>query len=60
MQVSELYMRQSDMVIVGGVDTLNDILMYMCFSKTPALSPSAYWKMPPAAIFSTSTKAGSA
>ena len=28
------------MVIVGGVDTLNDILMYMCFSKTPALSPT--------------------
>ncbi|MFN8470356.1 MAG: beta-ketoacyl synthase N-terminal-like domain-containing protein, partial [Caldilineaceae bacterium] len=40
MGLSELHMRQSDMVIVGGVDTLNDILMYMCFSKTPALSPS--------------------
>jgi len=38
MGLSELYLRQSDMVIVGGVDTLNDILMYMCFSKTPALS----------------------
>jgi acyl transferase domain-containing protein len=40
MGLSELYLRQSDMVIVGGVDTLNDILMYMCFSKTPALSAS--------------------
>ena len=40
MGLSELYLRQSEMVIVGGVDTLNDILMYMCFSKTPALSPS--------------------
>ena len=24
----------------GGLDTFNDIFMYMCFSKTPALSPS--------------------
>ncbi len=38
MGLSELYLKQSDMVIIGGVDTLNDILMYMCFSKTPALS----------------------
>ena len=29
---------QSDLVITGGVDTMNDIFMYMCFSKTPALS----------------------
>ena len=27
-------------MITGGVDTLNDILMYMCFTKTPALSPT--------------------
>ena len=40
MGLSELHLGQSDMVIVGGVDTLNDILMYMCFSKTPALSAS--------------------
>ena len=40
MGMNELYLGQSDMVITGGVDTLNDILMYMCFSKTPALSPS--------------------
>ena len=40
MAVSELQLGHSDMVITGGVDTLNDIFMYMCFSKTPALSPS--------------------
>ena len=34
----ELNSGDSDMVLAGGVDTLNDILMYMCFSKTPALS----------------------
>jgi acyl transferase domain-containing protein len=28
------------MCIAGGLDTFNDIFMYMCFSKTPALSPS--------------------
>ena len=38
--VNELALGQADMVITGGVDTLNDITMYMCFSKTPALSPS--------------------
>ncbi|MEQ9323322.1 MAG: beta-ketoacyl synthase N-terminal-like domain-containing protein, partial [Polyangiaceae bacterium] len=38
MAVSELYLGDSDLVITGGVDTLNDIFMYMCFSKTPALS----------------------
>ena len=27
-------------VVTGGVDTFNDIFMYMCFSKTPALSPT--------------------
>uniref|UniRef100_UPI00117AE33B type I polyketide synthase n=1 Tax=Henriciella aquimarina TaxID=545261 RepID=UPI00117AE33B len=36
----ELNSGDSDMVLAGGVDTLNDILMYMCFSKTPALSMS--------------------
>ena len=40
MAVSELYLGDADLVISGGVDTLNDIFMYMCFSKTPALSPS--------------------
>ncbi|CAN7252414.1 SDR family oxidoreductase [Pseudoduganella sp. LjRoot289] len=38
--INELLLGQSDLVIAGGVDTLNDIMMYMCFSKTPALSPS--------------------
>jgi acyl transferase domain-containing protein len=38
MAVRELYLGDSDLVITGGVDTLNDIFMYMCFSKTPALS----------------------
>jgi acyl transferase domain-containing protein/NAD(P)-dependent dehydrogenase (short-subunit alcohol dehydrogenase family) len=36
----ELQAGQADMVITGGTDTFNDIFMYMCFSKTPALSPS--------------------
>ena len=34
----ELSAGRSDMVVTGGVDTFNDIFMYMCFSKTPALS----------------------
>ncbi|MFY1621171.1 beta-ketoacyl synthase N-terminal-like domain-containing protein, partial [Micromonospora sp. WMMD736] len=33
-----LYLHESDMVLTGGVDALNDIMMYMCFSKTPAFS----------------------
>ncbi|MDO6422264.1 type I polyketide synthase [Saccharophagus degradans] len=38
MAVNELHLGHSDFVITGGADALNDILMYMCFSKTPALS----------------------
>lgn len=38
--IYELRSGDSDLVLTGGVDTLNDILMYMCFSKTPALSPT--------------------
>lgn len=38
MAARELWHGDSDLVIAGGVDALNDILMYMCFSKTPALS----------------------
>ncbi len=38
MAMNELELGHSDMVISGGVDALNDIFMYMCFSKTPALS----------------------
>ena len=40
MAANELHLGDSDLVIAGGVDTLNDIFMYMCFSKTPALSPT--------------------
>ncbi|QWV95388.1 SDR family NAD(P)-dependent oxidoreductase [Geomonas oryzisoli] len=36
----ELMSGKSDIVVSGGIDTFNDIFMYMCFSKTPALSPS--------------------
>jgi acyl transferase domain-containing protein/NADP-dependent 3-hydroxy acid dehydrogenase YdfG len=36
----ELATGRSDMVITGGIDAFNDIFMYMCFSKTPALSPT--------------------
>jgi acyl transferase domain-containing protein/acyl carrier protein/NAD(P)-dependent dehydrogenase (short-subunit alcohol dehydrogenase family) len=36
----ELSAGRVDMAITGGVDTFNDIFMYMCFSKTPALSPT--------------------
>jgi acyl transferase domain-containing protein len=36
----ELADGKADMVVTGGIDTFNDIFMYMCFSKTPALSPS--------------------
>ncbi len=40
MAVNELHLGQAELVIAGGVDALNDILMFMCFSKTPALSPT--------------------
>ena len=36
----ELWTGRSDMVVSGGIDTFNDIFMFMCFSKTPALSPT--------------------
>ncbi len=37
--VKELENRTSDMVIVGGADTLQNPFTYLCFSKTQALSP---------------------
>ncbi len=40
MAMQELWLGDSDMVLAGGADTLNDIFMFMCFSKTPALSLS--------------------
>jgi len=36
----ELWTGKSDLVLTGGVDTISDIFMHMCFSKTPALSPT--------------------
>jgi acyl transferase domain-containing protein/NAD(P)-dependent dehydrogenase (short-subunit alcohol dehydrogenase family)/acyl carrier protein len=36
----ELQAGRADVVVTGGVDTFNDIFMFMCFSKTPALSPT--------------------
>ncbi len=36
----ELAAGRSDVCLTGGLDTFNDIFMYMCFSKTPALSPT--------------------
>jgi acyl transferase domain-containing protein/NAD(P)-dependent dehydrogenase (short-subunit alcohol dehydrogenase family)/acyl carrier protein len=36
----ELASGRSDTVITGGVDTLNDIFMHMCFAKTRILSPT--------------------
>ncbi len=38
--VNELRLRQADMVVTGGVDTLNDAVWFTSFSKTPALSPT--------------------
>jgi acyl transferase domain-containing protein/NAD(P)-dependent dehydrogenase (short-subunit alcohol dehydrogenase family) len=40
MALLELYTNRSDMVITGGVDTINDAFMHMCFAKTQLLSPS--------------------
>ena len=42
MACMELQSGHSDMAISGGVDTFNNIFMYMCFSKTKALSPSGH------------------
>jgi len=36
----ELQTGRCEMALAGGADTLNNIFMYMCFSKTPALSPT--------------------
>ncbi len=40
MALLELASGRSDMVITGGVDTINDAFMHMCFSKTQILSAS--------------------
>ncbi|MCG6906418.1 MAG: acyltransferase domain-containing protein, partial [Desulfobacteraceae bacterium] len=36
--VMELQARRCDMAISGGIDTLNDIFMHMCFARTQTLS----------------------
>ncbi|MBT8341281.1 MAG: hypothetical protein HKP58_19405, partial [Desulfatitalea sp.] len=36
----ELTGERADMVLAGGVDTINDAFMHMCFSKSQILSPS--------------------
>ncbi|MET9427797.1 MULTISPECIES: SDR family NAD(P)-dependent oxidoreductase [unclassified Streptomyces] len=38
--VSELLEGRSDTMLVGGCDAENTIFMYLCFSKTPAMSKS--------------------
>ena len=38
--ILELQAQRADLVLTGGVDTLNDIFMYLCFSQTQALSTS--------------------
>lgn len=38
MAIDELHLGRANLAITGGVDTLNDIFAYICFSKTPALS----------------------
>lgn len=38
--VDELVSGRADLMLTGGCDAQNTILMYMCFSKTPALSKS--------------------
>ena len=42
MGIGELQLGTSDRVITGGVDALNTIFMFMCFSKTPAMSPTGH------------------
>jgi acyl transferase domain-containing protein/NAD(P)-dependent dehydrogenase (short-subunit alcohol dehydrogenase family) len=38
--ILELAAGRCEVALTGGLDTFNDIFMYMCFSKTPALSPT--------------------
>ncbi|OLZ51471.1 beta keto-acyl synthase [Amycolatopsis coloradensis] len=38
--VADLALGRSDLVLAGGADTQNGVEMFMCFSKTPALSPT--------------------
>ncbi len=36
--MDELALGRADLVLAGGVDTMSEPFMYMCFSKTPAMS----------------------
>ncbi len=38
--INALLLKESDLVVTGGVDANNDSFVYMCFSKTPAVSLS--------------------
>lgn len=38
--VDELVSRRADLMLSGGCDADNSIVSFLCFSKTPALSPS--------------------
>jgi acyl transferase domain-containing protein/acyl carrier protein len=38
--VDELTVGRADLVIAGGADTLSDPTAFLCFAKTPALSPT--------------------
>ena len=38
--VMELQTGRSNIAVTGGVDTINDIFMHMCFSETRTLSPN--------------------
>ncbi|MFI5867556.1 SDR family NAD(P)-dependent oxidoreductase [Streptomyces sp. NPDC051546] len=38
--VGELTLGRADLMVTGGVDTLNDITTYMCFGESHTLSPS--------------------
>lgn len=42
MAIAELADGSCDAVLTGGVNIDNSILAYMCFSKTPALSPEGF------------------
>ncbi|MEU4796983.1 SDR family NAD(P)-dependent oxidoreductase [Streptomyces sp. NPDC023327] len=44
MAASELVEHRADLMITGGCDADNSVSAFMCFSKTPALSPSGLIK----------------
>ena len=38
--MSELHLGNADAMLVGGIDILSDPMTFICFSKTPAMSPT--------------------